>query len=82
MAADERMTNFVERLAEKWTRIAEQNGCDHEPTICRGWALNSIRHAVCESLTEAALVVRAHDIAIGTEAAERVARQIERLRDE
>ncbi len=72
MAADERVTGFVERLAEKWANTWRY-GLPVDQTV---------GGAIRDALTEAARVARAHNIAIGTEAAERVAREIERMRDE
>ena len=74
MAADERVTGFVERLVEKWARIAEQEACDHEPTVCREWAQDSIRRALREALTEAARVVRNKNTSAFDEAADEIER--------
>ena len=78
MAADERVTGFVERLAEKWTA---EIFADVTPR-----ARQATKRLLCEALTEAARVARQHPVmpslTVCSDHGDLIARQIERLRDE
>ena len=77
MAADERVTGFVERLAEKWYRTYKSS-----PMLLP----ESLVWAIQEALTEAARVARQHPVmpslTVCSDHGDLIARQIERLRDE
>ena len=74
MAADERVTGFVERLAEKYSAHCGWSS-ETESRKGEGWLCREVADAIRAALTEAARVAR-------DGGSEEIARQIERLRDE